>query len=94
MDRTQSGATTRAQSELGSNENEEVLYILKSSRTGASPSDCLVSYLGHSLEESYPSAVGNHPNDTSYPKSFVGLLQAPLDYYIEHSVHIIMRDTV
>ena len=40
-----------------SNDNEGVLHIHQISRTGASPSDGLVSYLGHSLEEgSYPSA--------------------------------------
>ena len=34
-----------------------VLYIPQSSSiTDASPSDCLVSCAGHSLEESYPSA--------------------------------------
>ena len=40
----------------GINGNEGVLYIPQSSRTGASPSDCLVSCPGHSLEESYLSA--------------------------------------
>ena len=53
----QPGATTPGQSGPGSNGNEVVLRIPQSSTvTGASPSDCLVSYLGHSLEESYPSA--------------------------------------
>ena len=36
-----------------SNGNEEVLYVPQSCRTGASPSDALVSYPGHL---SYPSA--------------------------------------
>ena len=31
----------------GSNGNEGVLNIPQSSRTGASPSDCLISYPGH-----------------------------------------------
>ena len=46
------------QSEPGSNGNEEVLCIPQSpSITGTSPSDCLVSYQGHSLGGgSYPSA--------------------------------------
>ena len=45
------------QSEPGSNGNEGVLRISQSSCiTGTSPSDCLVSYLGHSLVGSYPSA--------------------------------------
>ena len=39
----------------GSDGNEGALSIPQSSSiTGASTSDCLVSYLGHSLEEPYP----------------------------------------
>ena len=45
------------QSGPGSNGNEGVLRIPQSpSITGTSPSDCLVSYPGHSLGSSYPSA--------------------------------------
>ena len=52
-----SGATIPGQSGPGSNGNEGVLRIPQSpSITGTSPSDCLVSYLGHSLGGSYPSA--------------------------------------
>ena len=53
-----SGATTPGQSGPGSNGNEEVLRIPQiSSIAGTSPSDCLVSYRGHSLwGGSYPSA--------------------------------------
>ena len=54
-----SGATTPSQSGPGSNGNEGVLHIPQtSSITGTSPSDCLVSYPGHSLGGwgSYPSA--------------------------------------
>ena len=55
-DRALSGATIPGQSGLGSNGNEGVLHIPQSSSiTGTSPSDCLVSYLGHSLGASYPS---------------------------------------
>ena len=36
--------------------NRGTLHSQSSSITGASPSDCLVSYPGHLLEESYPSA--------------------------------------
>ena len=43
--------TNLDQSGPGSNDNEEVLHIPQSSRSGASPSDSLVSYPGHSLEE-------------------------------------------
>ena len=47
----QSGATTLKQSGPGSDDNEWVLHIPQSSCiTGTSPSDCLVSYLGYSLE--------------------------------------------
>ena len=56
IDRTLLGATTPGQSRLGNADNEGVLCISKSSSiTGTSLSDCLVSYPGHSLEESYPS---------------------------------------
>ena len=45
------------QSEPRSDGNKEVLCIPQSYNiTGASPPDCLLSYLGHSLVESYPSA--------------------------------------
>ena len=57
IDRTLSSATTLGQSEPGSDGNEGVLCIPQSSSiTEASPSDCLVSYPGHLLGESYPSA--------------------------------------
>ena len=50
MDRALSGAITPGQSGPGSNGYEGVLCIPQSpSITGTSPSDCLVSYLGHSL---------------------------------------------
>ena len=57
IDRTLSGSTTLGQSGPGSDGNEGVLHILQnSSITGAPLSDCLVSYPGHLLGESYPSA--------------------------------------
>ena len=57
MDRTLSGATTPGQSELGSDSNKGILRIPQSSSiTGTSPSNCLVSYLGHSFGGTYPSA--------------------------------------
>ena len=56
IDRTQSGATTPGQSGPGSDGVEEVLRIPQSSNiTGTLPSD-FVSYPGHSVVESYPSA--------------------------------------
>ena len=57
IDRTLTGATKPGYSGPESNGNEGVLHIPQSSSiSGASPSDCLVSYLGHLLEEFYPSA--------------------------------------
>ena len=57
IDKTLSGATTLGQGGPGSEGNEEVLCISQScSITEASPSDCLVSFPGHSLGESYPFA--------------------------------------
>ena len=52
------GVTNPGQSEPGSDCNKGVLHIPKrSSITGASPSDYLVSYAGHLLGEvPYPSA--------------------------------------
>ena len=45
-----SGATTPGQSGPESDDNEGILRIPQSSSiTGTSPSDCLVSYTGHSL---------------------------------------------
>ena len=50
IDRTLSGATTLGQSRPGSNGSEGVLCIPQTSRiTGTLLSDCLVSYLGHTL---------------------------------------------
>ena len=57
IDMTWSGSNTPGQSEPGSDGNEKVLHIPQSSSiTGTSPSDCLVSYQGHLLWMSYPSA--------------------------------------
>ena len=50
IDRTLSGSTTPGQSGPGTDGDEGALCILQSSNiTEASPSDCLVSYSGHSL---------------------------------------------
>ena len=55
IDTTLLNATTPSQSGPGIDGNEEVLCILQSfSISGASPSDCLVSYTGHSFEEVLP----------------------------------------
>ena len=66
MDRILSGATTPGQSGPGSDGNELILYVPQSSSiTGTSPSDCLVSYLEHSLGESYSSAEKQSVNSTA-----------------------------
>ena len=55
IDRTLSSATTPGQNGPGSDGNERVFHIPQSSSiTGTSPSDCLVSYLGHSLGAGLP----------------------------------------
>ena len=57
IDRTLSGATIPGQSGPRSDGNKGVLCIPQSSSiTETSPSYCLMSYPGHSLEESYSSA--------------------------------------
>ena len=48
IDRILPGVTTLGHTGPGSNTNEEVLSILQSSKTGASPSDGLMSYSGYS----------------------------------------------
>ena len=72
--RTLSGATTPGQSGPGRDANEGVLRIPQSpSTTGASSSDCLVSYPGHSLWwGAYPfvemqSAYSTAPADRAKP---------------------------
>ena len=57
IDRNLSDATNLSQSGSGSDGNEGVLRISQSfSITGASPSDGLISYIGHLLGEYYISA--------------------------------------
>ena len=57
INRNQSCATTPGLCEPGSDGNEGILCISQSSSiTGASPSDCLMSYPGQSLVEFYPTA--------------------------------------
>ena len=57
IDKTLSGTTTLIKSGPGSNGNEGILRISQSSSiTGTLPLDCLLSYPGHKLRESYPLA--------------------------------------
>ena len=56
IDWTLSGTSTLGQSGPGSNDDEGVLHITQSFRIGASTSDGLLSYPGHSLVGSYPFA--------------------------------------
>ena len=56
IERTLSGATTPGKIRPGGDSNEGILCIPQSSSiTGAIPSDCLVSYVGQSFREYYPS---------------------------------------
>ena len=58
IDRNLSGTATLNQSGSGSDGNERVLLIPKSSSfTRDSPSDCFVSYPGYTSEESYPVRI-------------------------------------
>ena len=57
IDKPLSGATTVDQSEPDSDGNKGILRIPQSSRiTVATASDCLVSFLGPSLGDTYPAA--------------------------------------
>ena len=59
IDRALSGATTPGKSGPGSNGSEEILCIHQSSSiTGISPSDCFMSYPGHSLGGVLPLCRG------------------------------------
>ena len=51
-----SGATTPDQCGPGSNGKEVILNTPQNSKVGASPSDCLMSYLRHLQVEPYSSA--------------------------------------
>ena len=49
-------ATIPGQKEPRSDDNEGVLHIPQSFKAGNSPSDCIMSYPGDSLRETYTSA--------------------------------------
>ena len=69
----------------GSDGNEGVLCIYQSSSiTEASPSDCLLSYLGHSLGESYRSRSILQPKPTGPVDTWLNL--AP-NYKVNIYVH-------
>ena len=77
IDRTLSGTTTPGQRRSGSNSNEGVYRIPQSfSITGTSPSDCLVPYLGHSLEGTYSSGE----MQSAYSIT-------PVDWFIRREIH-------
>ena len=86
IDRTLPGATTTIQSGAGSNGNEGVLCIPQSSSiTGTSLSNCLVSYSGHSLGESYPSA-----EQWVYSTAPANMAIIPVDMYIsKHTLTVV-----
>ena len=79
-----SGATTLGLSGPGSYSNKEVLCIFQSSSISrASPSDCLMLYLEHSLGRSYSSAEKQLVYST-----------APADWAIIAGVLLLCRDVV
>ena len=57
IDTTLAGATTPDQSGLGSNDSKGVLHIPQRSKTWASSSDGLESYLEHSLAATFVVGV-------------------------------------
>ena len=74
-ERALSGTTILGKSSPGSDGNEGVLCILQiSCITETSPSDCLVSYLGHSMGKSYPSAEMQPLSQLTGSIIFVGML--------------------
>ena len=92
IDRTLSGITTLGQSGPGSDGNEGVLRIPQSSSiTGTSPSDCLISYPGHSLGGCYPSAEVQSVYSTA--AADWGSHEEARKYYIYIYVHIQLKNT-
>ena len=57
--------TNQSWSGPGRNDNKDVLHIPQSTRTESSPSDGFVSYIGHSLKESHPSAEMQSANSSA-----------------------------
>ena len=55
MDRALSDATNPGLMGSGINGNEGLFHIPEISKIGASPSNCSMSYPGHSLGETFPS---------------------------------------
>ena len=90
MNRVLSGTTTPGQSGPASNGNKGVLRIPRSpSITVTSPSDCLVSYLGHSLGGVLPlyrGAVGVFytPSQQGNPKHEVNSLNILITIFKLH----------
>ena len=76
IDMNQLGASTQGQSGPGNDGNEGVLCIPQgSSITGASPSDCLVSYPGHSLVVRVVLPLGRDVVGVFYSPSWLGYIQ-------------------
>ena len=67
IDRALWGAATLGQSRHGSNRNEGLLHIPQISKARPSPSDCLMSYPGHSLRGTYTSAEMQSVYSTAQP---------------------------
>ena len=94
IDRTPLGATTPGWSGPWSDNNKGVFRIPQSfSITGASPSDCLVSYLGYSLAESYPSVemrsvYSADPADWASTKRVLSKIRNYIRCWVSSSGHL------
>ena len=93
IDRTRTGSTNLGQSGPRSNGKEVVPHIPHSSRTVASPSNSLESYVGLLLRESYPSAQMQSVN-SSGPPTWAGDLRICSFYSssLSSSCHAISTD--
>ena len=83
MNRTLLGATILVQSGRGSDGNKGILCIPQSSRiTEGLPSDCLVSYPGHSAEKQ--SVYSTAPADcVNYKQVNISYLVAVSVFYVQ-----------
>ena len=77
-----SGATTLSQSGPGSSANEGLPCILQSSSiTRASPSDCFMSYPGHSFEEGLTPSAEMQSVYFTAPANWAKNFQVPTFYF-------------
>ena len=94
IDSTLSRATIMDQSESRNDSDEDLLRIPQSSSiTGDSPSDCLVSYQGHSLSEEFyfsaemQSVYSTFPTDWVFSYCWDSLSKTLFIFYLLDVVH-------